>query len=63
MHRSTLTGPALVALGALFVASWMGTAGADKKGGYVETDLVVGGPLMELGREAGRSPGAVSDKI
>ena len=44
MHRSTLTGSALVALGALFVASWMGTAGADKKGGYVETDLVVGGP-------------------
>ena len=44
MHRSTLTGSAQAALAALFVASWMGTAGADKKGGYVETDLVVGGP-------------------
>ena len=40
MRRSTLTGTALAALAALFATSWMGTAGADKKGGYVETDLV-----------------------
>jgi uncharacterized protein (TIGR03118 family) len=39
-----LTGPALAAMAAVFVASWIGTAGADKTGGYVETDLVVGGP-------------------
>jgi hypothetical protein len=40
MRRSTLTGAALAALAILFVASWMGTAGADNTGGYVETDLV-----------------------
>ena len=40
MRRSTLTEAALAALAVLFIASWMGTAGADKPGGYVETDLV-----------------------
>jgi len=40
MRRSTLTGAALAALAVLFIASWMGTAGEDKPGGYVETDLV-----------------------
>ena len=33
-------GAALAALAVLFVASWMGSAGADEPGGYVETDLV-----------------------
>jgi uncharacterized protein (TIGR03118 family) len=47
MRRSTLTGAALAALAFLFIASWMGTAGADKPGGYVETDLVTNRPNLK----------------
>jgi hypothetical protein len=32
------------ALAALLAVSYLGTAQADKKGGYVETDLAIGGP-------------------
>ena len=37
-----------VALTVLLVVSYFGTAGAGKAGGYVETDLVVGGPHATL---------------
>ena len=41
MDRSTLMASALAAL---LAVSYLGTAQADKKGGYVETDLAIGGP-------------------
>jgi hypothetical protein len=39
---------AVVTLAALFVTSYLGTTRADEGGGYVETDLVVGGPDAKL---------------
>jgi hypothetical protein len=41
MRRSTLTGAVLAAL---LAASYLGTTGAVKAAGYVETDLIIGGP-------------------
>ena len=44
MRRSRLAGPMLAAA---FTISYLGMAGAANAGGYVETDLVIGGPDVD----------------
>jgi uncharacterized protein (TIGR03118 family) len=46
MYRSMLVGSGLATLAVLIAGSWMGTAEADKKAGYIETDLITNKPSL-----------------